>query len=96
MDHKNAELHKFFFFNLVDETWIKREPPQAASPRPTLNGALFRQEKEMIEAALAESHGRISGPTGAATKLGLPNRTLESKIKRLGINKFRFKVPQAS
>jgi formate hydrogenlyase transcriptional activator len=80
----------------VDETWIKREPPQAASPRPALNGALFRQEKEMIEAALAESHGRISGPTGAATKLGLPSRTLDSKIKRLGINKFRFKDPQAS
>jgi formate hydrogenlyase transcriptional activator len=80
----------------VDETWIKREPPQAASPRPALNGALFRQEKEMIEAALAESHGGISGPTGAATKLGLPSRTLDSKIKRLGINKFRFKDPQAS
>jgi formate hydrogenlyase transcriptional activator len=80
----------------VDETWIKREPPQAASPRPALNGALFRQEKEMIEAALAESHGRILGPTGAATKLGLPSRTLDSKIKRLGINKFRFKDPQAS
>ena len=80
----------------VDETWINSEPPQAASPRPALNGVLFRQEKEMIEAALAESHGRISGPTGAATKLGLPTRTLDSKIKRLGINKFRFKVPQAS
>jgi formate hydrogenlyase transcriptional activator len=40
----------------------------------------------MIEAALAESHGRISGPTGAAAKLGLPTRTLDSKIKRLGIN----------
>jgi formate hydrogenlyase transcriptional activator len=50
----------------------------------------------MIEAALAESHGRIAGPAGAAAKLGLPARTLESKIKRLGINKYGFKVPQAS
>jgi formate hydrogenlyase transcriptional activator len=80
----------------VDETWLKREPPQVASPRVALNGALLRQEKEMIEAALAESHGRISGPTGAAANLGLPTRTLDSKIKRLGINKYRFKVPQAS
>ena len=80
----------------VDETWVKREPPQVASPRAALNGALLRQEKEMIEAALAESHGRISGPTGAAANLGLPTRTLDSKIKRLGINKYRFKVPQAS
>jgi formate hydrogenlyase transcriptional activator len=80
----------------VDETWLKREPPQVASPRVALNGALLRQEKEMIEAALAESRGRISGPTGAAAKLGLPTQTLDSKIKRLRINKYRFKVPQAS
>jgi len=80
----------------VDETWLKREPPQVASPRVALNGALLRQEKEMIEAALAESRGRISGPAGAAAKLGLPIRTLDSKIKRLRINKYRFKVPQIS
>jgi formate hydrogenlyase transcriptional activator len=80
----------------VDETWLKHEPLQLASPRAALNGALLRQEKEMIEAALAESHGRISGPTGAAANLGLPTRTLDSKVKRLGINKYRFKVPQAS
>jgi formate hydrogenlyase transcriptional activator len=55
----------------VDETWVKREPPQVASPRAALNGALLKKEKEMIEAALAESHGRISGPIGAAGKLGL-------------------------
>src|SRR5271168_661890 len=76
----------------VDETWVKLEPPQVASPKAALNGALLRQEKEMIEAALAESHGRISGPSGAAIKLGLPTRTLDSKVKRLGINKFRFKA----
>src|SRR5216683_3500596 len=80
----------------VDETWVKCEPPQVASPKAALNGALLRQEKEMIEAALADSHGRISGPTGAAANLGLPTQTLDSKIKRLGINKYRFKVPQAS
>jgi formate hydrogenlyase transcriptional activator len=76
----------------VDETWLKHEPPQVASSTVALSGALVRQEREMIEAALAESHGRISGPAGAAAKLGLPTRTLDSKIKRLGINKFRFKV----
>jgi formate hydrogenlyase transcriptional activator len=80
----------------VDETWVKLEPPQVASPKAALNGALLRQEKEMIEAALAESHGRISGSTGAAANLGLPTQTLDSKIKRLGINKYRFKVPQSS
>ena len=58
----------------VDETWLKREPPQNPVRPRTLNGALVRQEKEMIEAALAESQGRISGPAGAAAKLGLPAR----------------------
>jgi formate hydrogenlyase transcriptional activator len=79
----------------VDETWLKREPGQNPARPATLDGALVRQEKEMIEAALAESQGRISGPAGAAAKLGLLARTLDSKIKRLKINKYRFKVPQA-
>jgi len=78
----------------VDETWLKREMPVGRSRMGTLNGTLVRQEKELIEAALAEANGRISGPSGAATKLGLPARTLDSKIKRLKINKFRFKVPR--
>jgi hypothetical protein len=45
----------------------------------------------MVEAALAGSKGRVSGPSGAAAKLGLPGSTLESKIKALGIRKDRFK-----
>jgi formate hydrogenlyase transcriptional activator len=79
----------------VDQTWLKREPGQNPARPATLDGALVRQEKEMIEAALAESQGRISGPAGAAAKLGLLARTLDSKIKRLKINKYRFKVAQA-
>jgi formate hydrogenlyase transcriptional activator len=79
----------------VDETWLKREPAQNPVRPRSLDGALLRQEKEMIEAALTESQGRISGSAGAAAKLGLPARTLDSKIKRLKINKYRFKAPQA-
>ena len=78
----------------VDETWLKRQSPQAtANPAFALNGLLHKQEKEMIEAALAESQGQVSGSTGAAAKLGLPTKTLDSKIKRLGINKYQFKIP---
>jgi formate hydrogenlyase transcriptional activator len=80
----------------VDETWLRRALPVARRRTSTLNRVLVRQEKEMIEAALAETNGRISGQSGAATKLGLPARTLDSKIKRLRINKYRFKVPRAS
>jgi len=80
----------------VDETWLRRELPPAASRTATLGGNMVWHEKEMIEAALKESQGRISGPDGAAAKLGLPAKTLDSKIKRLRINKFRFKVPHES
>ena len=78
----------------VDETWLKWEPGQKPVPARALDIALGTHEKEMIEAALAECQGRISGPAGAAVKLGLPARTLDSKIKRLKINKFQFKAPQ--
>jgi formate hydrogenlyase transcriptional activator len=76
----------------VDETWLKQQAPPPASPTLPLSGALLSQEKEMIEAALQNSRGRISGPSGAAVKLGIPAKTLDSKIKRLGIETHRFKV----
>jgi PAS domain S-box-containing protein len=78
----------------VDETWLQGKPANPVRAR-TLDLALVRQEKEMIEAALAESQGRVSGLAGAAAKLGLPGRTLDSKIKRLRIKKNRFKAPRA-
>jgi len=77
----------------VDETWLKRPSSHtAASPAFALSGVLHKREKEMIEAALAASNGRVSGPTGAAAKLGIPTKTLDSKIKRLGINKYQFRA----
>jgi formate hydrogenlyase transcriptional activator len=75
----------------VDEAWLRRELRPTPGRTGTLNGALVKQEKKMIEAALAETGGRISGPGGAASKLGLPRATLDARIKRLGIDKYRFK-----
>jgi len=80
----------------VDETWLKRATPRFAGRIVAFDGALQRQEKEMIEAALADSGGRVSGSSGAAARLKIPTRTLDSKIKRLGINKSRFKKLQAN
>src|SRR6266446_1813501 len=80
----------------VDKTWFTTRPEKFTGPMVPLADDLSRRERELIEAALKESHGRISGPTGAAANLGLPTRTLDSKIKRLAINKYRFKVAQAS
>lgn len=77
----------------VDETWFRREAPSRAGQPVSFNSALNTSEREMIEKALSESAGRVGGPKGAAAKLGLPRQTLESKIKTLGINKFRFRRP---
>jgi formate hydrogenlyase transcriptional activator len=41
---------------------------------------------------LAETHGRVSGLSGAAAKLGLPRSTLESKIRAMNINKYGFQA----
>ena len=73
----------------LDGKWLRRTPAEPSAPCEGLT-ALAEHEAAMIEAALAESHGRISGPSGAATKLRMRRQTLESKIKRLGINKYGF------
>ena len=75
----------------VDETWLRREELELPRITRPLNGALLERERDMIEAALAASRGRVAGPAGAAAKLGVPTRTLDSKIKRLGIDKYRYK-----
>jgi len=81
----------------VDESWLSRQP-LATEPKnqPELPRKLAAQEREMIEAALRESQGRVSGPSGAAAKLGIPGSTLDSKIRSLGINKNRFKTADPS
>src|SRR5262249_521476 len=48
-------------------------------------------QKTQIEAILKETRGRISGPDGAAARMGLPASTLESRIKALKINKHLFR-----
>jgi len=76
---------------VVDESWIKTELAET-SPSRSLS-ALEDGKAEMIEAALADTHGRVSGPSGAAAKLGIPRQTLESKIRRLGIDKYGQRRP---
>jgi formate hydrogenlyase transcriptional activator len=75
----------------VDEAWLRREVRQARALAP-LPKSIADREREMIETALAESQGRVAGPSGAAAKLGIPRQTLDSKIANLQISKMRFKV----
>jgi formate hydrogenlyase transcriptional activator len=77
----------------VDESWLLRQPVgNELNSQVELSRKLAAQEKEMIEAALRECRGRVSGPSGAAAKLGIPGSTLDSKIKSLKINKNRYKA----
>jgi formate hydrogenlyase transcriptional activator len=74
----------------VDESWLSPATATAINNKQHLTQTLASQEKEMIEAALAECKGRVAGPSGAAAKLGIPPSTLESKIRVLKIDKHRF------
>jgi formate hydrogenlyase transcriptional activator len=74
----------------IDETWLKRPARPALGPKVPLMATVVAHEKELIEAALAKSNGRIGGRSGAAAKLGIPRQTLQSKIRSLGIYKNRF------
>jgi transcriptional regulator with GAF, ATPase, and Fis domain len=79
----------------VDELWLPRETSRPA-PRIEVLAPFkvkdeSRSEREIIEAALAESRGRVSGPSGAAARLRIPPSTLDHKIKALRINKDKFK-----
>jgi transcriptional regulator with GAF, ATPase, and Fis domain len=71
----------------IDEAWLSGQN----APRPKASGPLTENlqsfEKELIEAALAESNGKVAGPNGAAVKLGIPRSTLDLKIKQLKIKK---------
>jgi formate hydrogenlyase transcriptional activator len=74
----------------VDASWFTRSaPPSRASA--SFSADLAEREKGMIEEALRHTKGLISGPAGAAARLGLPRQTLASKIRKLGIDRYRFR-----
>jgi formate hydrogenlyase transcriptional activator len=75
----------------VDASWFARTAPVSKASRP-FAADLAAREKTMIESALRETKGVISGIGGAAAKLGLPRQTLESKVRKLRINRHRFKA----
>jgi len=75
----------------VDPSWLTFESTSTRQSGGASARKSLAQEKEMIEAALAATGGRVSGPLGAASRLGMPASTLESKIRSLKINKYSFK-----
>jgi formate hydrogenlyase transcriptional activator len=79
----------------VDELWLSQKTSRPASQvkesQPVPGQSEPRSEREIIEAALAGSRGRVSGSSGAAAKLRIPPSTLDHRIKALKINKKQFK-----
>jgi transcriptional regulator with GAF, ATPase, and Fis domain len=75
----------------IDARWLSGRAPAVTPAAPLSTGTLATHEMDAIQAALTESKGRVSGPFGAAARLGVPASTLESKIKSLRIDKRRFK-----
>jgi PAS domain S-box-containing protein len=74
----------------IEKAWLASpEPARQDLPSP-LPDTLQNQEREIIEAALAECNGKVAGPRGAAAKLGIPRSTLDSKINQLKIKKHKF------
>ncbi|WP_213805173.1 sigma 54-interacting transcriptional regulator [Granulicella sp. dw_53] len=76
----------------VDESWLdSNSDPAPQTDHPVIQIPTDLSEKELIEAALAASEGRVSGPSGAAIRLNMPASTLDYKIRNLKIDKYRFK-----
>ncbi|HEY1805113.1 MAG TPA: sigma-54-dependent Fis family transcriptional regulator [Terracidiphilus sp.] len=75
----------------VDAAWLTRRPRALFDGKAALEGELLTHEKSAIESALGHCQGRVSGPGGAASRLGMRASTLESRIRRFGIDKYKFK-----
>jgi transcriptional regulator with GAF, ATPase, and Fis domain len=75
----------------IDETWLGAHSAPAGTSAGTLSEQLDARERQMIEATLAQTSGKVFGPLGAAVRLGMPPTTLSSKIKALKIDVRRFK-----
>jgi len=76
----------------VKKSWLCREYFPSEPPARAFFGGFAMGDRETIGAALAETRGRVSGPLGAAARLGIPASTLESRIRSMNINKYQFKM----
>jgi formate hydrogenlyase transcriptional activator len=57
---------------------------------PQVEGTLRDKERDHIIQVLRETGGTLSGPHGAAARLGLKRTTLQYKMQRLGISRSDY------
>jgi formate hydrogenlyase transcriptional activator len=93
--------------NLMERSVILSEGPVLRVPVSELrsldspddsdvtNQNLDYAERQHIVRVLRETRGKISGPHGAAIRLGLKRTTLQSKMQRLGITRQDYMGKQA-
>jgi formate hydrogenlyase transcriptional activator len=74
----------------VKKSWLCRDCFHSDPPAHVSSGGFAMGDREAIGAVLAETKGRVSGPSGAAARLGIPPSTLESRIRSMNINKYQF------
>jgi formate hydrogenlyase transcriptional activator len=75
----------------IKKCFLSGQPFHRSPLRQSFRGS-SAEDRKMIDSALAEAGGRVSGPSGAAAMLGIPASTLESKIRAMNINKYSFKT----
>jgi formate hydrogenlyase transcriptional activator len=87
--------------NFVERSVILSEGNRLSPPLDELRGEISRQpsesegtlrdkEREHIIEILRQTRGALSGPAGAAARLGLKRTTLQYKMQRLGINRLDY------
>jgi transcriptional regulator with GAF, ATPase, and Fis domain len=90
--HNRSPRRQRAFVKSIKRCWLSRTCFQM-EPATHLFRRSAIEERNMIRAALAETPGRVSGPSGAAAELSIPPSTLESKIRAMNINKYSFRIP---
>ena len=79
---------------VIDEELLFAAPIAGTLAEGTLEAKVAQYERSLIERALTETHGRVSGPSGAANVLGMPASTLSARMRVLKIDAARFKLQQ--
>src|SRR5208337_2452121 len=90
------ELENFIERSVILSEGNRLTPPlgelraEISQQTPDSNGTLRNKEREHIIAILRQTRGAMSGPGGAAARLGLKRTTLQCKMQRLGISRTDY------
>ena len=100
MDHSwpgnIRELENFIERSVILSENNRLNPPlgelrdDPSRPVSEFDGTLRDKEREHIVEILRQTRGTLSGPSGAAARLGLKRTTLQYKMQRLGISRVDY------